>query len=208
MPFTLNRKMKTFIYGSKETTFLKNADGNMKSLIERFGHIERQIYDSLFECLVSSVVGQQISGKALDTILLRLKEKANSICPENINSLSAEDIKLCGMSFRKATNIKSLACKFLSGEVDAAAFCDMTDDEVVAKLVTLDGIGKWTAEMALIFALNRKNVMSFGDFGIRKGLQKLYGKQIDKELFEFYRQKFSPYGTIASFYLWALANEK
>ena len=190
-----NKIMKYFVYGSKETEHLKNADEKMKALIERNGHIDREVYEDLFKCLVSSVVGQQISGRALETIVGRLEEKAGGITAKNIDGLSAEDIKNCGMSFRKANNIKNLSAKFLLGEINESEFANMADEEVVKKLIELDGIGRWTAEMALIFALNRPDVFSYGDFGIRKGLTKLCGKEADKTLFEKYRQKFSPFGT-------------
>ena len=200
--------MKYFVYGDKEIRHLKNADENMKNLIERMGHLDRELEEDLFAGLASSIVGQQISGRALETIWGRLEEKAKTVTPQNIDSLSVEDIQSCGMSFRKANNIKSLAAKFLSGEIDTEEIEKMTDDEVVSKLTRLDGIGKWTAEMTLIFTLKRPDVMSFGDYGIRKGLSKLCGREVDKTTFEVYRQKFAPYGTVASFYLWELASEK
>ena len=103
--------------------------------------------------------------------------------------------------------IKRLAQKVLNGEIDFGAFADMADEAVIAELIKLDGIGKWTAEMQLIFLLGRKNILSFGDVAIQNGLKLLYGhKKITPALVAKYHKRYSPYASVASFYLWALAN--
>ena len=94
----------------------------------------------------------------------------------------------------------------MSGEFDIAELKSLPDNEVIKRLITLRGVGVWTAEMLLIFSLERSDVLSFGDFGIRRGICRLHGHEtLDKETFENYRRLYSPYGTVASFYLWYAA---
>ena len=129
--------------------------------------------------------------------------------PAAISALPAEDIQKCGMSLRKAGYLKTAADAVISGELNLADLPNMSDDEAIATLVKLPGIGVWTAEMLLIFSLQRPDVISFGDLGIKRGLGVLYGhKEIPCERFERYRRRYSPHGSIASLYLWHLAGER
>lgn len=105
----------------------------------------------------------------------KLLEITGGVTPEKINALSAEEIKQCGISLKKAENIKAFAESVCSGKTDLESFKEKEDEEIIEELTAFRGIGRWTAEMTLIFALQRKNVLSFGDFGIRKGLCVLYG---------------------------------
>ena len=200
--------MAYFEYGKTEMDFLSAADENMRRLIENTGHIYRKTYDDLFQCVASSIAGQQISGKALETVWRRLTVLCGGeVTAEKVAELLPGEIKSCGMSMKKAAWIKSFADALAGGKFDADSVAGMSDGDVVAALRAFDGIGQWTAEMALIFALKRPDVFSYGDLGIRKGLMKLIGSaSIDRKIFEVYRKKFSPYGTVASFYLWALAS--
>jgi len=201
--------MKYFDYGHTEIDFLKNSDEVLGDYIDKTGILHREMYDSLFDCLVSSIVGQQISNKALSTVLARLDKVAEEdISPQKLIDVGVQKIQSCGMSLRKANNLINLSKKIVEGEICFETMQNQPDEQIVENLISLDGVGVWTAEMALIFALGRKNVMSYGDFGIKKGLCLLYGiEKPDKKTFEFYRRKFSPYGTIASFYLWDIANK-
>jgi DNA-3-methyladenine glycosylase II len=112
------------------------------------------------------------------------------------------------MTFRKAEYIKDFACKVLSGEFDIESLPDKSDDELIARLSALKGIGVWTAEMIMTFCMQRPDIFSFGDLAIHRGLRMLYHhKNVDKKLFEKYRRRYSPYGTVASLYIWAIAAE-
>ena len=199
--------MKFFNYGQKEIDYLKSRDKTLGEYIDKVGYIFREINSDLFSSLVTSILGQQISNKALATVVAKLKEKTE-ICPQCIYSLGVDEIKGCGTSFRKAQNVWLLANKVIDGTICLENLKNQSDEQVVKTLVSLDGVGLWTAEMTLILSLERLNVFSYGDFGIKKGLCLLYGfDKIDKKTFEFYRQKFSPCCTIASFYLWDVANK-
>ncbi len=200
--------MHFFEYGEKEIAYLKKKDKKLSTAIDKIGVIEREVTPDPFTALVSSVVGQQISSKAADTVWNRLCELLGSIAPQTIAEASLSQIQGCGMSNRKAEYIKGIADAALSGEVDFAALHTLTDEEIIKKLSSLHGVGVWTAEMLLIFSLGRPDVVSFKDLAIRRGMMNLYGlKELPKEKFERYRKRYSPYGSVASLYLWALSVE-
>jgi DNA-3-methyladenine glycosylase II len=197
-----------FVYSDDELAALASKDRKLARAMERIGRIERQTQPDLFTALVDSIVGQQISNKAAISIRQRLEALCGVITPQAISDLPEAEIQKCGMSFRKAGYIKSAAEAVLAGQLNLSELALMADDEAIAALVKLPGIGIWTAEMLLIFSLQRKRVFSFGDFAIKRGLCKLYGhKEMPRERFEKYRKRFAPYESIASLYLWHLAGE-
>jgi 3-methyladenine DNA glycosylase/8-oxoguanine DNA glycosylase len=200
--------MHIFEYGQKEIEYLKSRDKKLAAAIDRIGLIEREVTSDPFTELISSIVSQQISGKAADTVWDRLEKLVVKITPESIAGESISEIHACGMSARKAGYIKGAAEAALSGQVDFTTLHTLSDEEIIKKLSSLHGVGVWTAEMLLIFSLCRPDVVSFKDLGICRGMTKLYGlKELSKEKFERYRKRYSPYGTVASLYLWALSAE-
>lgn len=195
-----------FIYGEKEIEFLKKSDPVLAKIIEEVGPIKRTIIPDLFTALVNSIVGQQISSKAMETVWGRFEERFPQITPETINNATLEEIQQCGMSIRKATYIKEAAAKIVSGELDIDELYTLSDEEVIEKLSALHGVGIWTAEMIMIFCMQRPNIMSWGDLAIQRGLRMLYRyRKIDKKLFQKYKRRFTPYASVASLYLWAVA---
>ena len=198
--------MSIFEYGQKEIDYLKSKDKKLSAAIDQIGMIQREVTPDPFEALISSVVGQQISTKAAVTVWNRLVELLGSINPETISEADISKIQVCGMSQRKAGYIKGIAEAAISGEVDFNLLHTMSDEEIIKKLSSLHGVGEWTAEMLLIFSLNRPNVVSYKDLAIRRGMMNLYGlKELPKEKFEKYKKRYSPYGSVASLYLWALS---
>lgn len=198
--------MHIFEYGQKEIDYLKSKDKKLGAAIDKIGIINRKVTPNTFEALISSVVGQQISSKAAATVWNRLIELLGSITPESIMQEDISNIQVCGMSQRKAGYIKGVAEAAISGEVDFNNLHTMTDEEIIKKLSSLHGVGEWTAEMLLIFSLNRPDVVSYKDLAIRRGMMNLYGlKELPKEKFDKYRKRYSPYGSVASLYLWALS---
>lgn len=194
-----------FIYGEKEIDYLKKADPALSAIIDEIGLIERSVIPDLFTSLVNSIVGQQISTKAADTVWSRVMDKFRVINPETFHNVSLEEIQQCGMSMRKANYIKDTATKVFSGNLNIEELYSLPDEEVIKKLCELNGIGVWTAEMTLIFCMQRPNVMSWGDLGIQRGLRMLHRhKKIDKKLFQKYKLLYSPYASVASLYLWAI----
>jgi DNA-3-methyladenine glycosylase II len=195
-----------FTYGEPEITYLKKKDKKLSSAIDSIGHIEREVIPDLFTALISYIVGQQISTKAWQTIWNRMIDSLGEISPDTVNSCSVEYIQRFGMTFKKAANIKAAAEKVREGTVDMKTLVYKTDEAICKELSLLDGVGIWTAEMLMIFSMQRLNVMSYGDLGIHRGLRMLYHhKKITRELFDKYKRRYSPYASVASLYLWAIA---
>jgi len=194
-----------FEYGQKEIDYLSKKDEKLGAAIKRIGHIKREVRPDVFTALVKSVVSQQISTKAADTVWARLNEKCE-LSVENLFALTYEDIQSCGMSTRKAEYIHNIAAAAVNKAIDFDTFPQMSDEEVIQTLSALKGIGVWTAEMLLIFSLCRPNIVSYGDLAIRRGMMRLYGhSELPKERFERYAKRYAPYGSVASLYLWELA---
>jgi DNA-3-methyladenine glycosylase II len=195
-----------FEYGRRETEYLKRKDKRLGEAIDAIGHIEREVDSDLFASVVHHIVGQQISSAALKTVWARLAGKLGAVSADAVCAASREEIQACGITFRKAGYIKDFAAKVQSGEFGVDALRALPDADVVSKLSALKGIGVWTAEMLMIFCLQRPDVMSYGDLAIRRGLRMLYRhREIDRRLFDKYARRYSPYGTVASLYLWAIA---
>ena len=200
--------MVYFAYGDKELNYLKKKDKRLAAVIEKAGYIRRELFPDIFVSLVNSIAGQQISRKAKASVWQRFVTLlGGQVTPQAIEAVTEDELRACGLSGRKAVYIKRLAAKVLGGELDFASLAQMSDEEVCAELTKLDGIGKWTAEMQLIFSLGRANILSGGDVAIQNGLKLLYGhKKITPALVAKYHKRYSPYASVASFYLWALAN--
>ncbi|MDR0789444.1 MAG: DNA-3-methyladenine glycosylase 2 family protein [Bacteroidales bacterium] len=198
--------MAIFEYGETEIAHLKRVDATLGKAIEEIGHIKRPVIPDLFASLVSSIVSQQISSKAAATIWNRMLNKLGKVTPQTINAADVEQIQQCGMSMRKAGYIKEIAEKVLCGDLNIELLHQLPDDEVCKQLSSLSGIGIWTAEMLMTFSMQRPNVISWGDMAIHRGLRMLYRhRKIDKTLFQKYKRRYSPYATVASLYLWAIA---
>ncbi len=196
----------TFPYGEKEITHLKQADKRLAGVIDQIGKIERTTIPDLFAALTHSIVGQQISTKAHQTIWDRLQSELGEITPAAIAALPLEKLQKSGITFKKAEYIQSAARKILSGELDLDALRSMPDQAVCTALSSLDGVGTWTAEMLMIFSMQRPDVLSYGDLAIQRGLRMVYRhRKIDKALFAKYQKRYSPYASVAGLYLWAVA---
>jgi DNA-3-methyladenine glycosylase II len=195
-----------FEYGEKEITCLKSRDEILGDAIDKIGHIERAIDTDLFSSVIHHIIGQQISTAAQKTIWKRINSTIGEITADGINDLSIDEIQKFGMTFKKAEYIKDFANKIKFGEFVLDGLNDKSDHEIINQLSAIKGIGVWTAEMILIFCLQRPDVFSYNDLAIHRGLRMLYHhRTIDKKKFEKYRHKFSPYCTVASLYIWAIA---
>lgn len=202
--------MKIFKYGQKEIDYLKGKDKRLARAIDRIGPIEKQLIPDLFTALVNSIVGQQISSKAAETVWNRLVDLIDGdFTPQAILSKSPEQIQKCGMTNRKVFYIQDAAEKIVTGKFNIDELRDLPDKEVKNRLTTLNGIGEWTAEMLMIFSMQRPDILSWGDLGIKKGIMMLYGhKTLDRTRFERYRKRYSPYASVASLYLWEISAGK
>jgi len=199
--------MSIFIYGDVELTHLKNRDKMLGKAIDVIGPIQREINTDLFSALINAIVGQQISTKAHATIWNRMKNGLIEITPQTILSCPETELQSYGISFKKAAYIQGAARWIADGRMDIEALSKKPDAEVCKVLAQLDGIGVWTAEMLMLFSMQRPDILSYGDLAILRGMRMLYRHSvITKKLFEKYRRRYSPYGSVASLYLWAIAS--
>ena len=198
--------MMYFKYGETEISYLKDKDKKMAEVIEQIGFIKREVDTDLFSAVIHHIVGQQISTKAQETIWKRMSDSLGTVNAENILEVEPAQLQSLGMSFRKVEYIRDFADKVYSGAFDLAAVSEMNDQDAIKELSSLKGIGVWTAEMILLFGLQRPDIFSFDDLAIQRGLRMVYHhRKIDRKLFEKYRRRFRPYCSVASLYLWAVA---
>ncbi|HEU5142130.1 MAG TPA: DNA-3-methyladenine glycosylase 2 family protein [Solirubrobacterales bacterium] len=194
---------------------LAAADPTMAALIERIGKIdiatrlrrrsEERPADA-YGALLRAIVGQQLSTKAARTIYRRVCDLfgGTTPAPEQLLEASEEDLRACGLSGRKVEYVRDLASHVLAGELELDKLEELSDEEVIAEIVAVRGLGQWTAEMFLLFHLERPDVLSGGDLGIRKAVQIEY--EMDEmpsptrvlEIGEVWR----PHRSLASLYLW------
>lgn len=193
-------------YGEKEISYLKSKDAKLAEVIDTLGFVEREIDTDLFSAVVHHIIGQQISTKAQATIWQRMQDALGQVNAETILSAGVSDLQALGISFRKAEYITDFARKIHTGEFDIEAVNQMSDADAISALSSLKGIGVWTAEMILLFCMQRPDIFSYDDLAIQRGLRMVYHhRRIDRKLFEKYRRRFSPYCSVASLYLWAVS---
>ena len=194
-----------FKYGETEINHLRKEDKKLGAVIDRVGIIKRPVNPDVFSSLIESIVSQQISSKSADTVCLKLNNLCGMVA-ERLAALTIEEIQSCGMSMRKAGYVKGVADATVSNAIDFESLSGMSDSDVIKTLTALKGIGVWTAEMLLIFSLMRPNVISYGDLAIRRSMMRLYDlNELPKDRFERYARRYSPYGSVASLYLWHIS---
>jgi DNA-3-methyladenine glycosylase II len=184
---------------------LKENDAVLKVIIERIGPLKPSFREPTFEALVRAIVYQQLNGKAARTIYDRFATAAGGVVtPKSVLALSVDQMRACGLSRQKLSYIRDLAEKTLNGEIVFEQLPQLSDTEVIEHLTKVKGIGVWSAQMFLMFALRRENVMPTGDYGIRAAIKKAYRKRKlpkPEEMLKLSR-KWHPYCTLACYYLW------
>jgi DNA-3-methyladenine glycosylase II len=190
--------------------YLKNKDEEFSIFEKKYGLIEYDLYDDVFESVVLNIVGQMLSNKAASKIYERLVKICNGkITAENINKVDSEDMRKCGISYSKINYIKEFALRYSNNEYDFSNIIDMTDEEVIKKLREIKGVGLWTAEMLALFTLGRENIFSYDDVALRNGIMKAKGyKTLSKKRFEGLRKKYTPYCSFASLYFYRINDDK
>ena len=195
-----------FQYGEKEITYLKQKDKRLAEGIDRIGMVEREVDSDLFSSVVHHIVGQQISTKAQATIWQRMREALGAVNADTVLATGPDRLQSFGISYRKAGYITDFAVKVQNGAFDLEEIWEKPDDEVIAELSSLKGVGVWTAEMILLFCMQRPDVFSYGDLAVLRGMRMVYHhRKIDRRLFEKYRRRFSPYCSVASLYFWEVS---
>ena len=193
-----------FTYGEAELACLRARDKRLCEVIDKIGHVDRVVDTDLFSAVVHHIIGQQISTKAQATIWQRMQDALGTVNAETI--LLPVSNAGAGMTFRKAEYITDFAERVHSGAFDPEGIRQKSDEDAIRELSALKGIGVWTAEMILLFCMQRPNIFSYDDLAIQRGLRMVYHhRKIDRKLFEKYRRRFSPYCSVASLYLWAAA---
>jgi DNA-3-methyladenine glycosylase II len=194
---------------------LSRRDSVLRQFIKRHGACRLQQHTRYFETLVNSIVSQQLSTKAADTIFQRFRTlyaPAKFPKPDQIVATPDETLRSVGLSGQKLSYIKDLAAKVDSGAVHLKRITKMSDDEIIAELTQVKGIGVWTVHMFLIFSLGRLNVLPVGDLGIRMAIQRAYNfaampKPAEIETIAA-QNKWPPYCSVASWYLWRSLENK
>ncbi|HPS57854.1 MAG TPA: DNA-3-methyladenine glycosylase 2 family protein [Spirochaetota bacterium] len=202
--------MKSFKlnHDSVESLSLISADRKLAKAILAIGNFKIEIMKNEFVSLVNFIIGQQLSEKAANTIYQRLFSSVDVISPEILINTNDNIFKNAGISKMKTTFIKDLSLKIINNEIDFKQLKKADDDLVIKKLTEIKGIGQWTAEMFLIFTLGRKDVMSLNDVGLQRSIKWLYrlDETPDKEMLIKISNKWKPYRSFASLYLWELIN--
>jgi DNA-3-methyladenine glycosylase II len=190
-------------YWDRAKRALIRRDPVMARIIRSYPRIHLEPRGAPFHTLVRAIVGQQISVAAAQSVWNRFVLRVSMVSPEEVLKVSMKDLRSCGLSERKCEYISDLAQRFADGHVHVHRWPEMSDDEVVEDLVQVRGIGRWTAEMFLMFNLLRPDVFPLDDLGLRKGIELAYFKRKPalrtlRRLGETWR----PYRSLATWYLW------
>jgi DNA-3-methyladenine glycosylase II len=188
--------------------YLSNSDSVMAEAIVRVGRCTLVPDPNVFETLVDAIISQQISVKAADAIMARLRAAIPNtmITPEALILLDHEALRAVGLSTPKARYVRDLTEHVVSGQLNLLALDQMDDEEVIKQLTAVKGIGRWTAEMILIFSLGRPDVLPIDDLGFVEGVREAYGlenRPTRKEMLER-GEAWHPYRTFATWYMWGL----
>ena len=199
---------KTPLYWNKAKKYLSQKDKTMSSLIKKYKSPSETVLTSrkdVFFSLCKSIIGQQISVAAANSVFLKFKKKCNyKITAKTVNKLSSAQLKSCGLSRLKVKGIKSLAQQVLKKKFNPKIISKMTDEDAIIYLSQLRQIGRWSAEMILLFTYNRPNIWPIQDIGLLRAISKNYKKKYlpPESYVNLLKKKFSPYCSVATWYLW------
>ena len=191
-------------YWQQASSELALADPVMARLVDSFSEVSLVSRGDPFVTLVRSIVGQQISVKAAESIWLRLIAVIPVMEPLEVLSSDPEKLRGCGLSLRKLEYMSDLARHFLSGQINASCWPDMSDEEIIVELTKVRGIGIWTAEMFLIFSQLRPDVFPLDDIGLQKAVACHYfeGQRPSRKALALTGECWRPWRSVATWYLW------
>ena len=191
-------------YWGEACKHLMKKDRVMKRLIPQFGEASLQSRGDAFVTLARSIVGQQVSVKAAQTVWDRFAQLPRKITPANVLKLKVDDMRAAGLSARKVEYIVDLALHFDNGALHVKKWSEMTDDAIIDELVAIRGIGRWTAEMFLMFHLMRPNVLPLDDVGLINGISHNYfsGEAVSRSEAREVAAAWAPYCSVATWYIW------
>tara|TARA_B100000945_G_C20266126_1_gene541661 strand:- start:248 stop:865 length:618 start_codon:yes stop_codon:yes gene_type:complete len=191
-------------YWNKGKIHLSNKDKVLKKIIDQFSNQSLQLNDNSFHALINSIIGQQISVSAANSMKKKLFVLKKNITPRTIKNIKKNDLRKCGLSKQKILYINNIADFFLLNKEFINKLNKVNDLEIREKLIEIKGIGNWTIDMFLIFTLGSSNIFPSGDLGFVKAISKHYKKDLpisEKFLSKLYK-RWSPYSSIATWYLW------
>tara|TARA_B100001121_G_scaffold309196_1_gene335267 strand:+ start:799 stop:1425 length:627 start_codon:yes stop_codon:yes gene_type:complete len=192
-------------YWNKAKKYLSKKDSIMKNLINRYPDAHLTSRKDVFFSLCKSIIGQQISVAAANSVFLKFKKKCNNkIIAKTVHNLTFNQLKSCGLSRQKVLGIKSLAKQTLNKSFNPKIIKKMNDEDAINYLSNLKQIGRWSAEMILLFTYNRSNIWPIQDIGLLRAISKNYKKKyLPPEKFVIYlKKKYTPYCSVATWYLW------
>ena len=191
-------------YWDEACRHLSKKDRVMKRLIPQFGDVSLESRGDAFTTLARSIVGQQISVKAAQSVWDKFALLPRKMTPGNVLKLKVDDMRAAGLSARKVEYLVDLAIHFDSGAVHTEAWKDMTDEMIITELVAIRGIGRWTADMFLIFYLMRPNVLPLDDVGLINGVSHNYfsGEPVSRSDLREVGVGWAPYCSVATWYIW------
>ena len=192
-------------YWNKAKKYLSRKDIKMKKLIKNYTDANLTTRKDVFFSLCKSIIGQQISVAAANSVFLKFEKKCKGkINPKNVNCLKFYDLKKCGLSKQKVKGIRELSKKFLDKSFNPVLINKMNDEEAIEYLSQLRQIGRWSAEMILLFTFNRSNIWPIQDIGLLRAISKNFNKKYlpPKKFVSDLQKKYSPYCSVATWYLW------
>ena len=198
------KKILEFDINDKRIQFLASTDSKLHYLIKYIGNVDLEIEANGFACIVKYIVGQQISDKARETIWKRLCDLCGDITPGKMVNQAHENMRKIGLTNRKIECIQSFSYCLIEKVIELEQLVLLPNEEIINKLISIKGIGRWTAEMYIIFSLGRIDVLSKGDSTIRRSIQWMYNLEnlpSEKEV-ACYFKKWTGYETIVSLYFW------
>tara|TARA_Y100000022_G_scaffold165128_1_gene149311 strand:- start:199 stop:834 length:636 start_codon:yes stop_codon:yes gene_type:complete len=195
-------------YWSRAKNYLSKKDKIMSKLINSYKSPSEIVLKSrrdIFFSLCKSIIGQQISVAAANSVFLKFKKKCNyRINPKNVSKLTFKQLKSCGLSRQKVLGIQSLAKQILNKSFNPKLISKMSDEDAIIYLSNLRQIGRWSAEMILLFTYNRSNIWPIQDIGLLRAISKNYNKRYlpPTKFVNLLKKRFSPYCSVATWYLW------
>ena len=192
-------------YWNKAKKYLYKKDSIMRDLIKRYSDTNLTSRKDVFFSLCKSIIGQQISIAAANSVFLKFKKKCNNkINPRTISNLTFNQLKSCGLSRQKVIGIKSLARQTLNKNFNPKLIKKMNDEEAIQYLSNLKQIGRWSAEMILLFTYNRSNIWPIQDIGLLRAISKNYKKKYlpPEKFVNLLKKRYTPYCSVATWYLW------
>ncbi len=196
--------VQTPTYWADACAHLTKRDRVLRRLIPRFGDVCLQSRGDAFVTLARSIVGQQISVKAAQSVWERFEVLPKRMAPAAVLRLKVDDMRAAGLSARKVEYLVDLALHFDAGKIHVDAWVEMDDEAIIAELVAIRGIGRWTAEMFLMFHLLRPDVLPLDDVGLLKGISTNYfsGEPVSRSEAREVAEGWAPWRTVATWYMW------